>query len=457
MKKILAAAVLFAVSAVGAFAAEMPQSFSDVAKKAGDGVVNISTTKMVTRQAQPFMNDDFFRYFFGGGMPESHGGNNGAEPKKYKTSALGSGFVIDSEGYVVTNNHVIEGADEIIIRFKDEKELKATLVGADPLTDLALLKVDPKGHALKPVPMGNSDAAEIGDWVLAIGNPYGLGGTVTAGIISAKGRVLGDGPYDNFIQTDASINPGNSGGPLINMKGEVVGVNTAIIQSGQGLGFAVPINMLQNILPKLKQGKVSRGWLGVTLQPLDEALAKSFGIPNIKGVLVADVMAGDPADRAGIKAGDVIVSVDGVPVPDSRALTRIVGGKSPNESINLGIYRDGRQMALTVKLGERPNEPGIASVPQKQQNRPLAVTPLSPEYASRLGVTSGVLVSDISEDTAAFKAGLRTGNVIVWFNRKNVESPKQFYDMLDKTKKGDVVALKIVTENGSRFVAFNKE
>lgn len=461
MKKLLAFVAIFAIAVAQSFAAGIPESFSDVVKKSSDGVVNISTTKMVTRQLQPFMGEDFLRYFFGGNMPDMKGGRGGDRqqpPKQYKTSALGSGFVIDANGYIVTNNHVIEGADEIIIKFKDEKELKATVVGADPLTDLALLKVDPSGHALKPVPLGNSDVAEIGDWVIAIGNPLGLGGTVTAGILSAKGRVLGDGPYDNFLQTDASINPGNSGGPLLNVKGEVIGVNTAIIQSAQGLGFAVPVNMLQSILPKLKQGKVSRGWLGLTLQPLDENLVKTFGLPNAEGVLVADVNKGDPADKGGLKAGDVIVSIDGVATPDSRTLVQMVGGKSPNETVSVKFYRDGKVMTANVKLGERPTQMSeMAPTQQKQHSGPISVDKLRGEDASKLGLTNGVVVTNIDEESSAFKAGLRPGSVIVWFNRQNVESPEQFYDMLDKAKKGEVIGLKIVTQGGSRFIAFNKD
>lgn len=459
MKKFLAFVAISAISVAHSFAAGIPESFSDVVKKTSDGVVNISTTKMVTRQMQPFMNEEFFRYFFGGNgaMPDRKGGKD-EKPKQYKTSALGSGFVIDTNGYIVTNNHVIEGADEIVIKFKDEKELKATLVGADPLTDLALLKVDPQGHALRPVLLGNSDAAEIGDWVIAIGNPLGLGGTVTAGILSAKGRVLGDGPYDNFLQTDASINPGNSGGPLLNSKGEVIGVNTAIIQSAQGLGFAVPINMLQSILPQLKQGKVSRGWLGLTLQSLDETLAKSFGLANAEGVLVADVNKGDPADKGGIKAGDVIVSIDGVATPDSRTLVKIVGGKNPNETVSIKFYRDGKFLTANVKLGERPTQMSeMAPMQQKQNQGPISVDNLSRDGAAKLGIPGGVVVTFIDEESSAAKAGLKQGDVIVWFNRKNVESPEHFYDMLGKSKKGEVIGLKIVNQSGSRFIAFNKD
>ena len=453
MKKIAIALSLFLMSAVLAVAGAVPGSFSDVVNKVSDGVVNISTTKMVTRQISPFMNDELFFYFFGGNMP---GGRE--RSRQYKTSALGSGFVIDKAGYIVTNNHVIDGADEIVIKFKNNKEFKAEIVGADPLTDLALLKIDPQGANLKPIALGDVNKSEIGDWVVAIGNPLGLGGTVTAGIISAKGRVLGEGPYDDFIQTDASINPGNSGGPLLNMDGEVIGVNTAIIQSAQGLGFAVPVNMLSEILPSLKTGKVHRGWLGVTLQPLDENLAKTFGLPNTEGVLVADVIEGDPAAKGGIIAGDVIVAVDDVKIADSKALVKIIGAKAQGEVVKITVFRDGRKMNVNVKLGDRPSDPTQAkSDTGNAGNRPISVSPLSSEDAARLGIRSGVVVADVKEDSSAFSAGLRSGDVIVWFNRRTVESPSQFYSMLDKVKKGDVIGLKIVHQNGNRFVAFNKE
>ncbi|MBQ3033896.1 MAG: Do family serine endopeptidase [Deferribacterales bacterium] len=453
MKKITLVLCLFLFTAVSAMASGVPESFSEVVKKTSNGVVNISTSKMVTRQVMPFINDDFFRHFFGDTFPEFGGGS----PKQYKTKALGSGFVIDKNGYIVTNNHVIEGADEIIIKFKNDKEFQAEIVGADPLTDLALLKIDPKGADLTPITLGDINDSEIGDWVVAIGNPLGLGGTVTAGIISAKGRVLESGPYDNFVQTDASINPGNSGGPLLNMRGEVIGVNTAIIQSAQGLGFAVPVNMLKDILPMLKQGKVTRGWLGVTLQTLDENLAKSFGMPNTEGVLVANVIEGDPAALGGVMEGDIILAVDGVKVADSRALTSVIGSKSPGETVVLTVFRDGKKMNIKVTLGERPSGPDSAEGSRGEQNRPITVTQISPEDASKLGIKTGVVVSSINEDTSAFEAGLRKGDVIVWFNKNNVTTPKQFYDMLNRTKKGEVIGLKIVNRNGSRFVAFNKD
>lgn len=450
MKKLFLLVVFMTALSINAYA--VPESFAPVVKKAAPSVVNISTTKTVTRQIDPFF-DDFFGGFFG--SPHGNGGG-----QQFKSSALGSGFIIDMNGYIVTNNHVIDGAEEIIVKLQDEREFKATIVGTDPLTDLALLKIDTKGASISPILLGDSDKAEIGDWVVAIGNPHGLGGTVTAGILSAKGRVLGDGPYDNFIQTDVSINPGNSGGPLINMDGEVIGINTAIIQSAQGLGFAVPVNMLKNIIPKLKQGKVTRGWIGVTLQPLDEKLAKSFGLEDTKGVLIADVSKGEPGDKAGLKAGDIIIAVDGKRANDSRTLVGIIGSKSPNDKVALTIIRDGKQQNITVTLGERPVEGQIAGnygkkSPEKRDGD-ITVTELSSDDAKSLGVTGGVVITNIETKSNAYSAGLRKGDVIVWVNRKAINSPNEFYQVYDKVKKGDLVAFKILSRSGSRFIAFNK-
>ena len=421
MKKLFLLVVFMAALAVNAYA--VPESFAPVVKKAAPSVVNISTTKTVTRQIDPFF-DDFFGGFFGGN-PYGNGGG-----QKFKSSALGSGFIIDMNGYIVTNNHVIEGAEEIIVKLQDEREFKATIVGTDPLTDLALLKIDTLGASITPILLGDSDKAEIGDWVVAIGNPLGLGGTVTAGILSAKGRVLGDGPYDNFIQTDVSINPGNSGGPLINMDGEVIGINTAIIQSAQGLGFAVPVNMLKNIIPKLKQGKVTRGWIGVTLQPLDEKLAKSFGLNDTKGVLIADVSKGEPGDKAGLKAGDIVIAVDGKKATDSRTLVGIIGSKSPNDKVVLTVIRDSKQQNITVTLGERPVEGQVAgNYSNKSPKKPkgdITVTDLSRDDASSLGVTGGVVITDIDTKSNAYSAGLRQGDVIVWVNRKTSNNPNEY-------------------------------
>jgi serine protease Do len=293
MKRILLVFLLFVMpSAV--LAAPLLPDFADLSQQLQPAVVNISTAKTVQSRSLPFRPgdprneffDDFFRRYFGDQMPKSH-----------KEQSLGTGFLISADGFILTNNHVVNGADQIKIRLSDDRTFDATVRGTDEKLDLALLKIDASTE-LPFVPLGNSDDIRVGEWVLAIGNPFGLGHTVTAGIVSAKGRVIGAGPYDDFIQTDASINPGNSGGPLFNIKGEVIGINTAIVARGQGIGFAIPINMAQDVLPQLKSdGKVTRGWLGVQIQPLTEELAKSFGIKESKGALVTSVVADSPADR----------------------------------------------------------------------------------------------------------------------------------------------------------------
>jgi len=456
IKFVVTTMLILSVSTSSLYA--VPSSFSEVVNKTADGVVNISTTKTVTRN---FYGNDMFRFFFGDEQmnPNSPNQNNGGT-NEYKTSALGSGFLIDTLGYIVTNHHVIDGADEIIIKFNDDKEFEAKVVGVDPLTDLALLKIDPKGARLMPLILGDIDRSNIGDWVIAIGNPLGLGGTVTAGIISAKGRVIGDGPYDNFIQTDASINPGNSGGPLLNMQGEVIGVNTAIIQSAQGLGFAIPINMLVDILPKLRQGKVDRGWLGVTLQELDDQLAKSFGKSNTDGVLIADVVPNDPADRAGIRAGDIIVAVNNKSIKDARGLSSVIGNTSPNDRVVLNILRDGKNISVSVKLGVRPTGNKVASkqVPNKQSKSDIEVANLSQNDKSRLKIDSGVIVSYIKNNSEAYNAGLRQGDIVVWFNKQNVASANDFYKKYNSVKKSNVIGLKILSSSGQvRFIAFTKK
>jgi serine protease Do len=300
-------------------------SFADLAEKLKPAVVNISTTKTVKSggfrspfgQGSPFDRnfggEDFFERFFGD-IPQ----------RQFKQKSLGSGFIISHDGYIFTNNHVVEQADKILVKLSDGKEYEAKVIGKDAKTDIALIKIKPSDN-LPIVETGDSDKLRVGDWVIAIGNPFGLEQTVTAGIVSAKGRVIGAGPYDNFIQTDASINPGNSGGPLINLNGEVVGINTAIVASGQGIGFAIPINMARDVIPQLeKSGHVTRGWLGVGIQEVTPALAKSFGLKEEKGALVSQVSKGGPADKAGIEQGDVILEFDGKTIAEMKDLPRIV-------------------------------------------------------------------------------------------------------------------------------------
>jgi serine protease Do len=453
MKKLLAIVGVIVLMVVESMAAA-PESFSDVVKATKNSVVNISTTKIVKRKGVPdFFHDDLFRRFFGDQFRDFFEN----QPKEYKSRSLGSGFVIDAtEGLIVTNNHVIEGADEILIKFTDGNEIPANVVGKDPLTDLALLKIDPDKEKLYEIKLGDSDKIEVGDWVVAIGNPFGLEWTVTAGIISAKGRELGEGPYDNFMQTDASINPGNSGGPLVNMNGEVVGINTAIIPSGQGLGFAIPVNMLKELLPKLKKGEVKRGWLGIMLQELDEKLAKTFGLDRPKGALVSDVIKGDPADKAGIKAGDVILEVSGKEIENHKELINIIGSKSPGEVVKLKILREGKIINISVKLGERKTS--LASKDNEiREDISISVENLSDTEKSKLGINTGVKVVYVDETSNAYEAGLRKGDIIVWINRKEVKDKETFYTIYDSIKKDEIVGMKILSMNGSRFIAFNKD
>ncbi|HZV81635.1 MAG TPA: Do family serine endopeptidase, partial [Geobacteraceae bacterium] len=332
---------LLALTEGNSLAKTGPPDFVELAKKLKPSVVNIGTEKTVRTQRRlqrpfgnnsPFGSDpfqDFFDRFFEDQIPQG-----------YKQRSLGSGFIISEDGYILTNNHVIDGADEIKVKLEDGKELKGEIKGMDAKLDLALIKVTSKDK-LPVAELGDSDAIQVGEWVMAIGNPFGLAETVTAGIISAKGRVIGSGPYDDFIQTDASINPGNSGGPLFNARGEVVGINTAIIAGGQGIGFAIPVNMAKSILPQLREkGKVARGWLGVSVQPVTKDLSQAFGLENERGALVSEVMPESPAQKSGIKVGDVIVEFDGKPVKEMNDLPRIVAATLSGREVKIKVVRD---------------------------------------------------------------------------------------------------------------------
>ena len=452
MKKILFTFLtLFTFTVTSQAFLNNPNPIVEVVKKTKNAVVNISTTKIIKR-SKYLKEFDRFHKFFGDQFRNFYDN----QPENYKTKALGSGFIIDDKGYIVTNNHVIANADEIIVKLSDDKEFKAKVVGSDPLTDLALLKIEPKDEKLTVIKLGDSSKTEVGETVVAIGNPFGLDFSVTAGIISAKGRVLGSGPYDNFMQTDASINPGNSGGPLVNLKGEVVGINTAIIASAQGLGFAVPVNMLKELLPKLKTGKVLRGWLGVTVQHIDDKLAKTFGLKDTKGALIADVIKGDPADKAGVKAGDIVLKINDKPVNSEKDLINIIGRMSPKEIADLEILRDGKIKNIKVKLGKRPSK-GVTSNKAEMPDSNIVVEDLNNKQLKELGIDHGVIVTDIKKDSNAYEAGIRVNDVIVWINRKDVKSAEDFYDIMDSIKSKEVVAMKIISKRGSRFIAYEKE
>jgi serine protease Do len=416
----------------------VPASFSELAKQAQPGVVNIRTVKTVKGGGR------VFRHFFGNPFnPQDPFHNFGPAPDErapdYKQRSLGSGFIIDRDGYIVTNNHVIEGADEIKVSLADDKEFDAEIVGRDPNTDLALIKI--KGASdLVPLKLGDSDKLAVGSWVVAIGSPFGLQQTVTAGIVSAKGRVIGSGPYDDFIQTDASINPGNSGGPLLNMNGEVVGINTAIVAQGQGIGFAIPINLAQGIIGQLKtHGSVTRGWLGVGIQDLTPELAEYYGLKDKKGVLVAQVFEGDPADKAGIKAKDVIVEVDGKPVGSSRELTAMIAAIPVGQKTPVKILRDGQEKTVNVEIAKRPESERLAkSESENGSELGIQIAEITPELARRFGhseTEKGVVVVGVKPGSKAEEAGVQQGDLVKEVNRKPVTTPDELRAEIEKRDK----------------------
>lgn len=448
---LLPALLILSISSAPTFAKSGPPDFVELAKKLKPVVVNISTEKKAKPQRRsqrqynsPFGNDpfqDFFDRFFD------------EQPQNYRQRSLGSGFIISGDGYILTNNHVVDGADEIRVRLEDGRELKCELKGADAKLDLALIKIASKGD-FPVAALGDSDAIEVGQWVMAIGNPFGLAETVTAGIISAKGRVIGSGPYDDFIQTDASINPGNSGGPLFNANGEVIGINSAMVAGGQGIGFAIPINMAKAIIPQLKdKGKVTRGWLGVSIQPVTRELAESFGLSGEKGALVSEVLPSSPAEKAGVRAGDVIISFDGREIKEMSDLPRIVAATGEGKKVVLGIVRDGKEETLPVvidRLKESSDEqPGAVA-----DRLGLTVRQLTRELAASLGVkeTVGVVVAEVRNDSPAMAAGLQRGDILKEINAVKIATVEDYEKAL--AGRGKDTPLRILLRHGesTRFV-----
>ncbi len=429
-------------------------TLSGLVKATKPSVVNISTTTVVKGMDLPGRFGNQLKDFFGGNDEffEKFFGNNGPT-KEFKQKSLGSGVIIDRDGYILTNNHVVEKASSIKVKFSDGKEYEAKVVGKDAKTDIALIKVKVR-NSLPVAVLGDSDKLEVGDWVIAIGNPYGLDHTVTAGIVSAKGRVIGQGPYDDFIQTDASINPGNSGGPLFNLKGEVVGINTAIISGGQGIGFAIPINMAKGLLPQLKtSGKVVRGWLGVVIQKVTPELAKSFGLKELQGALVSDVVDDSPAARAGVKRGDVILSFDGKPIKEMDELPKIVAAVEVGKKVKIRLIRDGSPLDVDVTVTEGRDETreaaNNAAAPEVEKNFGLVVQNLTPEIARSLNVkdTKGVIVTDIQQGSPADEADVRAGDVIREINRKPIRNVDDFRELVSKARPKDGVVMLVRREN----------
>lgn len=448
-------------AALPSFGQQGPPSFADLTDQVKDTVVNISTTKVIKEgPMQPFISPNSpFRDFFGDDFFKRFFGNN--PQGKMKTHALGSGFIIDVEGLILTNNHVVEKADEIKIKTLAEKEYDATVVGRDPKTDLALIKIKGGAGFQKVAKLGDSDALRVGDWVMAVGNPFGLGNTVTAGIISAKGRIIGAGPYDDFLQTDAAINPGNSGGPLFNMNGEVVGVNTAIVAQGQGIGFAIPVSEVKQVLAQLKSGKVVRGWLGVTIQDVTPELAESFGIKDTtKGVIVGDVVQDSPAEKAGLKRADVITSFNGKEIDSSHTLSRMVASTPPSSSVTLQVTRDGKNKEIKVTLGTMPDETEEAAPTKNEAAWGINVQNVTPEIAQRFGWDrdeNGVVISAIEPGSPAAEAGLRTGDLIKEVNRQKIQNVRDYNQTVKQPKKGETLLLLIKRGKNTSYVALKAD
>jgi len=414
----------------------LEDAFSAVADRATPAVVNVSTVGARVSNG----DDDRYREFFGDELYERYFGRRPREDGR----TSGSGVIVDPKGYILTNNHVIENAREITVRLSDSRKFSATLVGRDPKTDLAVLKVQASA-ALPTAELADSDRLRVGQWAIAIGNPFGLDRTVTVGIISATARTrVGVATYENFIQTDASINPGNSGGPLLNVDGKVIGIDTAIVASGQGIGFSIPINEAKAVMAQLiAKGRVVRGWLGVAIQDITDELASSFGVREREGVLVADVMKGGPAETAGLRAGDVVVEVNGVRVREVPDLQRRVAGLAPGERVRIVVVRDGARQPATVTIGEMPSEEPTVRAQAGEDGFGLHVEPLSPGIADRLNlaVSQGVLVVDVAAGGPAARGGLRRGDVILEVGRQPVSDAQTFGQALAAIPPGETALL----------------
>ncbi|HEY6004669.1 MAG TPA: trypsin-like peptidase domain-containing protein, partial [Anaeromyxobacter sp.] len=458
-------------------------SLAPIIERLKPAVVNISTTTVTKhprvqrmpggpRGQDPFQ--DFFERYFGQPMPMPEG------PDELRGQSLGSGFILNAEGYILTNNHVVKDATDILVTLSDGRQFKADVVGKDGLTDVALIRLGKPPRELTTVVLGDSDALRQGDYVLALGSPLGLRDTATFGIVSAKHRggiSQGSGTYDDFIQTDAAINPGNSGGPLFNLRGEVVGINTAIVRPdvGQGIGFAVPVNLAKSILPQLREkGKVTRGFMGVSVSDLSPDLAQAFNLPSgTKGALVQSVVARGPAAKAGVEAGDLVVTMNGKPVESASDLTRNVALVPPGESVNVTVLRKGEKKQLTFKVAQRPEDEGVAARGEgeggdedgggrgggktdKSPKLGVSLAPLTPAMARELGVapgSEGVVVTDVVDGGPAQRASVRRGDVILEVNRQAVKKPDDVAAVISKMKEGQIALLRIKRGDQTAFIA----
>ncbi|HEY7542489.1 MAG TPA: Do family serine endopeptidase [Methylomirabilota bacterium] len=430
-------------------------TFASIADAIKPAVININTVSRATGPQgrtpfEEYFGEEFFRRFFG------------EVPERIPQRSLGSGVIVDPSGIALTNAHVVDKATEIEIVTLDGGKHRAKVIGMDKKTDLAVLKLDDGKATFKYARLGDSDRMQVGDWVLAVGSPFGLQATVTAGIISAKARQLDQGPFDDFLQTDAAINPGNSGGPLVNMQGEVIGINTAIVAGGSGIGFAIPSNMARKIYTELRdKGRVTRGWLGVSIQPLTPELARSFGSKDAKGVLINEVMPDSPAARAGLKPGDILLEFEGRPMEGPGDLQRAVGLFSPERSAKVKILRDQTEKTVEIKIGQAPDERQA-----QQQQRPgggrarsmlgLEVRPVTPEIARQLNLrtTDGVIVVRVEDGTPAAEAGVQRGDVVKQLNGQNVKTMADFERLTQGMKEGDPLTVLLQRGSMSLYVAF---
>lgn len=437
-------------------AAQGLPDFVALAKKLKPEVVNISTTQItkgVDAQDSPDQNDpfgEFSKRFFGSPSPRG----------QFKQRSLGSGFILQQNGLILTNYHVVDNADKITVRLSDGREFSGKVVGKDQKTDIALVKINAQN--LPIAQLGDSDRLEVGEWVMAIGNPFGLDNTVTSGIVSAKDRQIGAGPYDHFIQTDASINPGNSGGPLINLRGEVVGIDSAIFsESGGniGIGFAIPINLVKELLPQLESaGKVTRGWLGVSIQGMTPDLAASLGLETVKGALVSSVVHNSPADRAGMKAGDVIVGYQGKEINNANDLPFLVAGTPVGKTVSLEVLRDKKETTLPVTI-EKMKEEEVAAATTEKGDLGLTVEQITPAVAESLGLdsTRGVVITAVAPDSVGDEAGLQAGDIIREINRKPIRDVSDYRKAVESTAQSKSVLFLVQRQDNTMFLALRKE
>jgi serine protease Do len=446
---------------------ELTTAFRTVAKAMRPSVVSVSTIKHVRPSrldrgspgARPQLPEQF-REFFGDDFPLDRFQNSPNMPEGFDQQGMGSGVIVTSDGYVLTNNHVVRGADEVSVTLSDRRTIPAKVVGTDPKTDVAVLKVE--AQDLVPAALGNSDAAEVGEWVLAVGSPFGLDQTVTAGIISAKSRQMSIADYEDFIQTDAAINPGNSGGPLVNLKGQIIGINTAIASrtgGNNGVGFAIPSNLASSIMDAIvKHGRVQRGRLGALIQDLNEDLAKSFNFDSTKGVLIGDVLDDSPAKKAGLKSGDIVVEFNGKPMVNANQLRMAVAATGPGTSSELTIVRDGKRQTVKITTDELSDETASARTSGAEESSAdfgLTVQTLTPELAERLGYEQsqqGVVITDVNGTSIAARAGLRQGDLVLQVDGKPVRNIRDFREAMGKADTAKGVLLQVMRDGSRRFV-----